>query len=931
MIEIEVDTTPSPEPHENGTIDISRSSSFNPFNVPRSGAFDMSRSDIFDRFATTNCGSIDISDSDNDDTPSRGTIEISNSGTLEESSRGSIGTSKSGDGTPSLKLSGQSSMNSLSLSSEVFVFSEEDETVNSINQMVQMVSGFKKKPPTIKEVLESMKYENAEALSKRFMRLANDKLRVLDAPGLNDIDVAVILLYTFGWDKKRFKGGESPYIVLNQSLSIDRSNASLKKTRGFLFLLLQALRKLPRFSPAKHTLYRGIKKHVQTEHDPEFPSRQSYAPGAIKTWWTFTSTSEDLNIIKRFVSSNNSTLFILSGDAWGYDISVFSEFPEEKEILLEPERQIKITKVFRDQNIITVSAEMLKTPLVLSDVIKVSKPVKIKQRTLIKEVPKDLKVENVAWNTVQLSWTSVADDKDKNEFTYQVVSKKAGFFNRNVGNIIGSNESKCVVRYLEELTDYEFRVRCGYRGIWGNWSEKVSATTKTVSWKRCPEDVGKEKKYIVDELHPRIAAKNQEDRSDHCTIIGDTPLFPNMTTLWNVKILKSRNNNGYEIYVGVAPSEIRQNNSANHEKCGWYLDCFDSTLRSGPPYNYRNKVYGPRKEDGEYVRTESTIGVVMDTAKGELSFALNGVNLGVAYERIPLDKPLVPCVLLKEGNDSVELDIFQVKETTLDTLIPIPANVTAQSESTWDSITLRWDPIDWASFFQIEVDGRKFLYASSINKFIKTGFPPETEHKFRVRVVRGTTVGNWSKEVIGKTRKESFELSGWKSCPDDVNMKYSIDGMNPRIALKTGYWRSTVIGNTPFPSNKTSTCRIKVLSSKNNDGHFIYIGVVPSDIDQSEYDNSYKCGWYLNCYRSTLRSGPPHNLNGKEYGPRKERGDCVHNGDSIVITVDTTKGEISFGINNANFGIAYSGVPLDKPLVPCALLGESDISIELLI
>ena len=45
----------------------------------------------------------------------------------------------------------------------------------------------------------------------------------------------------------------------------------------------------------------------------------------------------------------------------------------------------------------------------------------------------------------------------------------------------------------------------------------------------------------------------------------------------------------------------------------------------------------------------------MDTAKGELSFVLNGVNLGVAYEEIPLDKPLVPCVVLEEQGDSVEL------------------------------------------------------------------------------------------------------------------------------------------------------------------------------------------------------------------------------------------------------------------------------------
>ena len=48
---------------------------------------------------------------------------------------------------------------------------------------------------------------------------------------------------------------------------------------------------------------------------------------------------------------------------------------------------------------------------------------------------------------------------------------------------------------------------------------------------------------------------------------------------------------------------------------------------------------------------------MMDTQKGELSFALNRVNLGVAYGRIPLDKPLVPCAILGHEGDSVELII----------------------------------------------------------------------------------------------------------------------------------------------------------------------------------------------------------------------------------------------------------------------------------
>ena len=124
-------------------------------------------------------------------------------------------------------------------------------------------------------------------------------------------------------------------------------------------------------------------------------------------------------------------------------------------------------------------------------------------------------------------------------------------------------------------------------------------------------------------------------------------------------MLKSRNNNGSGIIVGVAPSGIDQNEDENTEKCGWYFHCYESTLYSGPPHNYKypGKEDGPRKEDGEYVHTGDSVGVVMDTAKGELSFALDGVNHGVAFEGIPLGKPLVPCVLLCYQEDSVELVI----------------------------------------------------------------------------------------------------------------------------------------------------------------------------------------------------------------------------------------------------------------------------------
>ena len=127
-------------------------------------------------------------------------------------------------------------------------------------------------------------------------------------------------------------------------------------------------------------------------------------------------------------------------------------------------------------------------------------------------------------------------------------------------------------------------------------------------------------------------------------------------TSWSIKILNSKSNDGRGICIGVAPSDIDQNQD-NSAKGWWYFGCYSSSLWSGTPHNYERKEYGPRKGYGKYVHTGDSVGVVMDTVKGELSFVLDGVNLGVAYEGIPLDKPLVPCVILGYEGDSVELII----------------------------------------------------------------------------------------------------------------------------------------------------------------------------------------------------------------------------------------------------------------------------------
>ena len=99
--------------------------------------------------------------------------------------------------------------------------------------------------------------------------------------------------------------------------------------------------------------------------------------------------------------------------------------------------------------------------------------------------------------------------------------------------------------------------------------------------------------------------------------------------------------------VGVAPIDF-DINSSNHHNCGWYLNCYNSTLYSGPPHNYNGKRTNLRKVNDEIV-------VVMNMENKTLKFILYNQDKGEQYTDIPIDKPLFPAVLLYNKNSSVEI------------------------------------------------------------------------------------------------------------------------------------------------------------------------------------------------------------------------------------------------------------------------------------
>ena len=133
---------------------------------------------------------------------------------------------------------------------------------------------------------------------------------------------------------------------------------------GILYLVMTALRKLPRVTGI--TLYRGVRNEVKMDGD-------HYHEGNTITWPALSSTSPHMKTVKTFTAKGSKTgkatgtLFIIE-NGWGYDIQPYSLFPEEAEILLEPERQFKVISIDKNSGIITIKLHMLDTPLALSQV-----------------------------------------------------------------------------------------------------------------------------------------------------------------------------------------------------------------------------------------------------------------------------------------------------------------------------------------------------------------------------------------------------------------------------------------------------------------------------------------------------------------------------------------------------------------------------------
>lgn len=166
---------------------------------------------------------------------------------------------------------------------------------------------------------------------------------------LSHDEVVSIQLYTLEWTPKE----KSFYFLVNTTLRSE-NREQLQPWLPYLRLLMNALSKLP--SNPHQIAYRGIPLDVSKEYfvDKEF------------VWWSFISCTSSLQVLKNYIGrTGKRTIFNIVCYS-SKDISQYSFYEQEKEMLFYPARQFRVKSCLNAGNqlhIIDLEELHPKTPL----------------------------------------------------------------------------------------------------------------------------------------------------------------------------------------------------------------------------------------------------------------------------------------------------------------------------------------------------------------------------------------------------------------------------------------------------------------------------------------------------------------------------------------------------------------------------------------
>ena len=165
-----------------------------------------------------------------------------------------------------------------------------------------------------------------------FIKIAKQECHFPSEHGLTKEESAAIYLYTMDW------GESSLYRLLNQVLR-EEDRSVLVPWNGYIKLFDTALNKLPNH---RIILWRGLNKDIS----------KNYVAGKEITSWYFSSCSSAISEVKRFLGPVSTLLIIDARN--GKDISLYSNFPKEKEVILGLGTRIRVADDVLDLASLTI-------------------------------------------------------------------------------------------------------------------------------------------------------------------------------------------------------------------------------------------------------------------------------------------------------------------------------------------------------------------------------------------------------------------------------------------------------------------------------------------------------------------------------------------------------------------------------------------------
>ena len=253
------------------------------------------------------------------------------------------------------------------------------------------------------------------------------------------------------------------------------------------------------------------------------------------------------------------------------------------------------------------------------------------------KLPKQIKISKEKGRLIDKDW----DNNNLNSYINDCINIENNI--KNI-NIIKENINKCNI-------NNEMKIKFSPKN---SQLDKFIETIKSFgeinynsySFKECPLNIKEDRKYLITEDIKNVITKT--GANTWMGTICENELDKSIEEhKWKIKILKS--NHKY-IMIGVASSDF-DIHSSSYNTCGWYFYCENSTLYSGPPFNYSSLKTNLSKVNDEVV-------IVMNMKKKTLKFIINNEDKGISYNNIPIDKPIFPAVLLDEKNDSIEITEF---------------------------------------------------------------------------------------------------------------------------------------------------------------------------------------------------------------------------------------------------------------------------------